>query len=86
LAGTGMAALASVVYEQHGDVVAALKLPKRREQRSDFIRRVLVDPMQADEGIEDEQARTQAGHGVPQGSPVAFDVEPYDRSGDDVDR
>ena len=60
LAGAHLAAaLARVVHEHDGDVVAALELAQVREQRRDLAGEVLVDAVQAHEGIEDEQPRAE---------------------------
>ena len=65
LAGADVAgALPGVMDDEHGDAVAALQLAQVGEQRRDLAAGVLVDAMQAHEGIEDEQARLQSGDGL----------------------
>ena len=45
--------------EQHRTGVLALKLAQVGEKRRDLIGGVLVDAVQADEGVEDQQPRAQ---------------------------
>jgi hypothetical protein len=47
-------ALAGVVDEEHGGVEVALEVAQVGEHRRDLGRRVLIDAVQADEGIEHE--------------------------------
>ena len=64
LAGADVAgALLGVVDDDDGDAVAALQLAQIGEQRRHLAAGVLIDAMQAHEGIEDEQARLQLGDG-----------------------
>ena len=61
LAGPGVrGALAGVVHEEHGGVEVALEVAQVGEHRGDLGRGVLVDAVQADEGIEHEQRRPEA--------------------------
>jgi len=46
---------------------------------------VLVDPMQAHEGVEQEQARRFSAHGLGKSALVAREVEPDTGRGDDID-
>ena len=60
LPGAGVrGALAGVVDEQHGGVEVALEVAQVGEHRRDLGRGVLVDAVQADEGIEHEQRGPQ---------------------------
>ena len=68
-----------------GDAVAALQLAQIGEQRRHFAAGVLIDAMQAHEGIEDEQARVQFGDGRIEASAVGFKIEPHGGCGDDLD-
>jgi len=54
-------ALLRVVDDDDGDAVAALQLAQIGEQRRDLAAGVLVDVMQAYEGIEHRQARRELG-------------------------
>ena len=58
------APLARVVDDDDGELVAALQLAQVGEQRRDLAGDVLVDAVQADEGIEDEEPGPQRGDGV----------------------
>src|ERR1700674_2550135 len=58
LAGADAAgALLGVVDDDHGDAVAALQFAQKGEQWRHLAAGVLINAMQAHEGIEDEQAR-----------------------------
>ena len=75
LAGAAGATLASVVDEQHSGPEAALQVAQEAEDGSDFRNRVLVDAMQADQGIEDEEARSDPFDGLQQPLPVEAMIE-----------
>ena len=65
LAGAdGAGALSGMVDDGDGDGVAALQFAQEGEQRGDLAADVLVDAMQADEGIEDEEPRLEPGDGL----------------------
>jgi thioredoxin-like negative regulator of GroEL len=66
-------ALARVVDDDHGEVEAALEATEKAEDRGDIARRVLVDAMEADKGIEDKQLRPQFVQGL--GRPLAIIIE-----------
>ena len=86
LAGADVAgALLGVVDDDDGDGVAALQLAQIGEQRRHFAAGVLIDAMQAHEGIEDEQARVQFGDGRIEASAVGLKIEPHGGCGDDLD-
>ena len=65
--------------------MAALQFAQIGEQRRDFAAGVLIDAMQAHEGIEDEQARLQLGDGLIKASAVGLEIEPHGGCGDDLD-
>ncbi len=60
-----MTGLARVMDEEDGDVVVTLQLAEVREHRRDFVGRVLIATMEADERVEDEQPGAQSCHGCP---------------------
>jgi hypothetical protein len=78
-------ALLGVVDDDDGDGVAALQLAQIGEQRRHFAAGVLIDAMQAHEGIEDEQARAPFGNGHIEASAVGLEIEPHGGCGDDLD-
>ena len=78
-------ALLGVVDDDDGDGVAALQLAQIGEQRRHFAAGVLIDAMQAHEGIEDEQARAPFGDGLIEASAVGLEIEPHGGCGDDLD-
>src|SRR3972149_1955609 len=57
---------AGVVDDGDGEVVGALQLAQVAEERGDIAGLVLVDAMEADEGVEQEQARGLALHSLGQ--------------------
>ena len=78
-------ALLGVVDDDDGDGVAALQLAQTGEQRRHFAAGVLIDAMQAHEGIEDEQARAPFGDGRIEASAVDLEIQPHGGCGDDLD-
>ena len=85
LAGADVAGtLFGVVNDNHGDAVAALQLAQIGEQRRHLAAGVLIDAMQAHEGIEDEQARLQFGDRLVEASAVGLKIEPHGGCGDDL--
>ena len=65
LAGAdGAATLAGVVDDGDGNRVAALQVAQEGEHRRDLAAGVFIDAVQADERIEDEQARLEGGDGL----------------------
>ncbi len=82
LAGPRGPALAGMVDNDDGGVEAALDVAQMAEDGGDVGGGVLVDAVQADQGIEDEQTRRDALDGVAQCAPVARLVE---TQGGDVD-
>ena len=62
------AALASVVDEQDGGLEPALQVAQEAENGGDLGDRVLVDAVQADQGVEDHEAWPDARHGSPAGA------------------
>lgn len=51
---SGGAILPGVVHDEDGDIVLALELAEKREHGGDLRGAVLVDAMEADEGVEQE--------------------------------
>ena len=65
LTGTdGAGSLFGVVDDGHGDGVTPLQFAQEGEQWGDIAADILVDAMQADEGIEDQQPRLQPDDGL----------------------
>ena len=85
LAGSGGAALAGVVDEHHGGREAALQTAQEGEDGGDVGDGILVDAMQAHQGVEDEQARADALDGLVQALAVVAVVEAQDGDVDDGD-
>src|SRR5260370_32240795 len=67
------------------DLVAALELTQVGEQRRDLARDVLVDAVQADERVEDEEARPERGDGRGEAVAIPGVIEAEGRRGDHVD-
>jgi hypothetical protein len=74
-----------MVDDEDGKRVAALQLAQKGKQRGDLAAGVLIDPVQAHEGIEDEEARMQSGNGVLQSEAIGGKIEPQRGGGDDLD-
>ena len=86
LSGAGIAgAFSGMMDDEHGDAIATLQLAQIGEQRGDLAAGVLVDAVQADEGIEDEQAWLQSGHGVGEAVAIVIEIEAEGGRGDDLD-
>ena len=77
--------LADMMDQQNRRAELALEFAQIPQQRGDVLGGVFVHPMQADEGIEDQERRAQLGHGGAQPLPVLRDVEQDPRGGDHVD-
>jgi hypothetical protein len=76
LTGTDCAsALFGVVDDSHGDGMTPLQLAQKGEQWGDVAADILIDAMQAHEGIEDEQARLQPGDGLLEPRTVNLEIE-----------
>jgi hypothetical protein len=76
LAGAGASAtLLGVVDDEDGEAMAPLQLAQVGKQRGDFGAGVLVDAVQADEGIENEQAWLKGGDGVGEAAPIGLEIE-----------
>ena len=65
-----------MVDDDYRELVATLQVAQVREQRGDLAGGVLVDAVQAYEGIEDEEPRPQGGDGGGEVSPVVLEIEP----------
>jgi hypothetical protein len=86
LAGTGIAgAFPGMMDDQHGNAVSTLQFAQIGEQRRNLAAGVLVDAVQAHEGIEDEQAWLQSGHGLGEVVAIGIEVEADSGRGDDLD-
>ena len=69
------AVLSSVMDDEDGDVVFPLKLAEKSEQGGDLRGAVLVDAMEADERVEDEQARAQRVKCAAEASAIPVEIE-----------
>jgi hypothetical protein len=78
-------ALAGMVDEDDGELEAALELAEVGKKRGDLARDVLVDAMEADEGVEDEEARPEGGHRLSETLPVELEIKAEAGSCNDVD-
>ena len=79
------AALAGVMDQQDGGLDAALEVAQEAEDGGDIRDSVLVDAVEADQGVEDQEARPDARHGVLQALAVVAVVETQDGHVDDGD-
>jgi|SRR6267143_1470801 len=61
---SGVGVLASVMNQENGQLKVALKLPEVRKQRGDLGSVVFIDPVEADQRIEDQQDWPEIFHGV----------------------
>ena len=75
LSSPSVAAFAGMVHEQHRGLEVALQPAQVGEQGCDIGSGILVDTMQAHEGVEYEQARAQRRDGVGESTPVVFEVD-----------
>jgi hypothetical protein len=75
-----------MMHDEDGDVVLALQGAEVAEQRGDLTGVVLVDAVQAHEGVEHEKARRIAADGVAKARLIASAIEAEHGDGDDVDR
>jgi hypothetical protein len=73
-----------MVHEQDGSVEVALELAQVREHRGDLGGGVLVDAVQAHEGIEHEQRGPQGGDRLAQAILVLGQIQADGRGGDDL--
>ena len=69
-----------MVDNEHGEPIPALQLAQIGEQRGDLAAGVLVDAVEAHEGIEDEQPRLQLGDGVGEAVPIGLEIETQGRA------
>jgi len=79
------AIFACMMHDEDGDVVLALQRTEVAEQRGDLTGVVLVDAVQAHEGIKDEETRRVSADGVAQPRLIASAIEAEHGHGDDVD-
>jgi len=77
--------LAGMVDEEHRGGIAALKAAQEAEERSHFCGGVLIDGMEAYEGIEHQELGTQARDRGFEVSPIFGEVEAQRGCGDDVE-
>ena len=80
------AIFACMMHDENGDVVLALQRAEVAKQRGDLAGVVLVDAVQAHEGIEHEETRRVAANGVAQARLIAPAIEAEYGHGDDVER
>jgi hypothetical protein len=86
LAGAGAGtAFAGVVDQHNGGGEAALQLAEKGQQGCDLAAGIFVDAMEADKGVEHEQAGTDGGEGIDQTKAVVLQVQSDGDGGDDVD-
>ena len=85
LARPGGAALSCVVDQQHGGLEAALDIAQKAEDGGDLGDGVLVDAVQADQGVEDHEAGPDAFHRLHQALTVRAMIEAQRRDVDDRD-
>ena len=78
-------AFLSVVHDQHRNRMTALQFAQIGEQWGNFATGILIDAMQADEGIEYEQAWLEAGHCLVEFAANGLEIKPHCRFGDDLD-
>jgi hypothetical protein len=71
-----------MMYDHDGDRVTPLQVAQECEQWCDLAADVFVDAMQADERIEDEQARPQPGDRLVETGAVDLEIEAQARCGD----
>jgi hypothetical protein len=81
----GSAILARVMDDDDGEIELALQSPEISEEGRDIAGVVFVDPVQADEGVEEQQARPQLAHGLEEATLIAIQIEAQRGGGDDVD-
>lgn len=83
--GTLGATLPCVVHNGDGDVVATLEVAQIAQQSGDVLCAVLVDAVEADKGIQQQQARAEQVEGTSETMLVAVEVEAEGARGDDLD-
>src|SRR5262252_3773500 len=71
--------------DQHGDGMTPLQFPQIGEQRRDFATGVLIDAMQAHEGIENEETRLELGDGLVKAAANGLEIKPHGWFSDDLD-
>lgn len=71
--------------DEDGDGVATLQLAQVGEQRGHLATGILIDAVEAHEGVEDKQARLQAGDGLSEVAAVGIEIEPDGGRSDDLD-
>src|SRR6516164_1387883 len=71
--------------DQHGDGMTPLQFPQIGEQRRHFATGVLIDAMQAHEGIENEETRLELGDGLLEAAANGLEIKPHSWFGDDLD-
>src|SRR5271155_1828539 len=74
-----------MVGEDDGDGMPPLQVPQIGEQWRHLAADVLVDLVEADEGVEDEQARFQTSDGLVETGAVGIEVEAQAGGGDHLD-
>ena len=76
--------LFGMMHEQNGEAIPALQFAKIGQERRDLAAGVFVDPVQTDEGIQDQHPGRKIRDSLLETSAIRGQVEPYGRRGDDV--
>ena len=71
--------------DEHGNVMPPLQLAQIGKERGHLTAGVLVDAVQAHEGIKDQEPRLQFGNGERKAAPIGLEIEAQRRGGDDLD-
>lgn len=71
-----------MMHEEHGEGVPALKFAQVGQERCDLPACVLIDAVQAHEGIEHQKPRGEGLDGALEAFAIALEVEPQGRGGD----
>jgi hypothetical protein len=79
------AVLAGMVSDNDRQVIGALQGPQRAENRGHVARLVFVHLMQADKGVQEEQAGHSAAYGLGQTLLIDRQIQTHCGCGDDVD-
>ena len=85
LTAGGGAVLAGVMHDDDGKLVRTLELAEIAEHGGDVAGLVLVDPVEAHEGVEEEKARRVGADGLSEPPLIARQVESDGGCGDDAD-
>jgi len=78
------AAFFGMMHEEDCEIVASLQFSQIGQERCNFAAGVFVDPVQTDEGIQDQQTGSEISDCLLEASSVSGQIEPQRRRGDDV--